>query len=67
MWTFLHRAWRFFSIGFIVGLVISLFALVDTDDLLLALGVGAISGAVLTVVILWLERRFPDEQEQPAE
>lgn len=67
MWTFFHRAWRFFSIGFIVGLIVSLFILVDTDDLLLSIGIGAATGVVLTVAIFALERRFPDEPQAPAE
>ena len=66
MWTVFHRAWRYFSIGFIAGLVIALFVLVDIDDLLLSILIGAVVGAVLTVGIFWLERRYPDPQP-PAE
>ena len=47
--------------GFIAGLIVALFIMVDNRDLFVAIGIGAVVGLAFTTIILLLERRFPDE------
>ena len=63
MWTFLRRLLRFFTIGFIVTFIVTLFVQFDADDVILALVIGAAGGVVVALVLFFLERRFPDQPD----
>ena len=60
MWTFLRRESRFFSIGFIVTFIVTLFVRFDPTDILTSIAIGAAGGFLLAVVLWYLERKFPD-------
>jgi mannose/fructose/N-acetylgalactosamine-specific phosphotransferase system component IIC len=64
MWHTLQRFWRFFSIGFIIAFVIYLFARWDADAVILGVVISAAVGVVVAVVIFFLQRRFPEPNEQ---
>lgn len=61
MWTRLRRLLNYFLIGFVITFVIYLFARYNTDEIVLGIVIGAVGGAVATIIIVLLERRFPDE------
>lgn len=63
MWTFLRRQLRYFTVGFIVTFIVTLFIRFDANDVILALAIGAAGGLLVSIVIFVLERRFPDEPE----
>lgn len=61
MWSAVRRLLRFFTIGFIVTFIVTLFIQFDANDVVLSLVIGAAGGVVVAVVLFFLERRFPDE------
>lgn len=60
MWTFLRRGSRFFTIGFLLTFIVTLFIRVDSSDVLWSIGIGALGGLVLWIVLFYLERKFPE-------
>lgn len=63
MWSFLRRQSLFFLIGFIVTFVVYLFIKIGSEDVLLGIAIGAGGGVLLSGVIVYLERKFPDRAE----
>ncbi len=63
MWTFLRRESRFFTIGFIVTFIVTLFIRFDPTDVLTSIAIGAAGGLILAIVLWYLERKFPDTSE----
>ncbi|HEX6030265.1 MAG TPA: hypothetical protein VFY90_02460 [Tepidiformaceae bacterium] len=64
MWHTMQRFWRFFSLGFIVAFVIYLFVRWDADQVLLGVVISAVVGVVLAIAIFFLQRRFPEPDQQ---
>ncbi|MGK2964133.1 MAG: hypothetical protein ACSLFM_00850 [Tepidiformaceae bacterium] len=60
MWTFLRRQLNYFLIGFIISFIIYLFVRFDADAIILGVVIGLAGGALLTLVLFYAERRFPD-------
>lgn len=60
MWQFLRRQLNYFLIGFIISFVIYLFARYDADQIFLGVVIGVVCGFALTLIIFFLERRFPE-------
>ncbi|MCA9821765.1 MAG: hypothetical protein R3C29_10440 [Dehalococcoidia bacterium] len=66
MWSFLRRQFLYFLVGFVITFVIYLFVRFDADRVILGVGIGAIGGMAVAVVLFMLERRFP-EQAPPSD
>jgi ABC-type nitrate/sulfonate/bicarbonate transport system permease component len=65
MWSFLRRQFLYFLTGFVVAFVIYIFARFDSDKVLLGVLISALVGLVVSAVIMYLERKFP-ERRPPA-
>lgn len=61
MWTFLKRRLLWFLIGFVVVFLVYLFVRYNVDAILLGMFIAAGGGAVVSIGVYWLERRFPEE------
>ncbi len=60
MWSFLRWQSLYFFIGFTATFLVYLFIKIGSKDVLWGMACGAIGGLVLSAVIFFLERRFPD-------
>ncbi|MGI8927064.1 MAG: hypothetical protein ACR2HN_10525 [Tepidiformaceae bacterium] len=60
MWSFLRRYTNYFLLAFLVTFIIYLFIRFDPDEVLLGVAIAAGVGFVVCILLLWLERRFPD-------
>ncbi len=60
MWGFFRRQILYFLLGFVATFVIYIFARFDTDTVILGLIISALVGVVLSGVLFYFERRFPD-------
>ncbi len=61
MWTRLRRLLNYFLIGFVITFVIYLFVRYNADQIILGIVIGAVGGTALTIAIMFLERRFPEQ------
>jgi cell division protein FtsW (lipid II flippase) len=66
MWSFLRRRLLWFLIGFVIAFLVYLFIRYNVDQIVLGMVIAAGGGLGLTVVIFYLERRFPDKKDLPA-
>jgi hypothetical protein len=60
MWSFLHRQGLYFLIGFVATFLVYLFIKIGSKDVLWGMAFGAIGGVVLSTIIFFLERKFPE-------
>jgi hypothetical protein len=65
MWSFFRRQTYYFLWGFAIALVICVAYDVGVDQLVKYAIISAIVGAVLSIGIFFLERRFPDRTPTP--
>lgn len=61
MWTFLRRRLLWFLIGFVAVFVVYLFVRFNVDAVILGIVVSAFGGVATSLLIFFLERRFPEE------
>jgi len=64
MWRFLRRQALIVAAGFVVTFLVYLFVRFDADKILLGLVIGLAGGLGLDVLILLLERWFPERPRQ---
>jgi mannose/fructose/N-acetylgalactosamine-specific phosphotransferase system component IIC len=62
MWHFLRRMSTFFFIGFVIAFVIYLFFYLSVGEVVWGVITGAAAGLALCVLVILLERRFPDRE-----
>jgi hypothetical protein len=65
MYQFLRKQLGIFLAGFVVAFIIYLFWKLDGDELLIGVLIGIGAGAVLTLGLAFLERRFPESKPPP--
>lgn len=65
MWSFLRRRLLWFLIGFVITFVVYLFFEFPDREVIRGMIVAVVAGAVLSVIIFFLERRFPDKPREP--
>jgi hypothetical protein len=63
MRRFLRRHLNYFLLGFIAVFAVYLFIRFDADDIILGMVIAAGGGILATVVMFYLNRRFPEEPE----
>ncbi len=61
MWTFLKRRLLWFLIGFVAVFLGYLFVRYNVDAIILGMFIGSAGGATVSLVVFFLERRFPDD------
>lgn len=60
MWAFFRRQTYFFLLGFVVALMACVAYAVGLNDLVRYIIISAAVGIVFSLLIFFLERRFPD-------
>ncbi len=60
MWSFLRRQSLYFLTGFVATFLVYLFIKIGARDVLWGMAFGAMGGLVLSAIIFFLERKFPD-------
>jgi len=65
MWSFLRRQSLYFLVGFVATVLVYLFIKIGSNDVLWGIAFGAAGGIVLSAIIFYLERKFPDRGSPP--
>lgn len=65
MWRFLHRQFTYFTWGFAVALIGCIAYAVGVSELAKYAAISAAAGLVVSIVIFFLERRFPEQSPPP--
>ena len=61
MWHRLRQALFYFLMGFTTAFVVYMFIRFDAGQVLFGLAISAAIGLVVSIAIMVLERRFPEE------